>query len=82
MTFASATTKLLRHEARVLLVGSGRMGHIRAKAIFSNPRFEFCGVVDANAENAARLGGIYRVSHQSKTYLEAPWRNEKERIAL
>eukprot|EP00584_Thalassiosira_punctigera_P027589 CAMPEP_0172580250 /NCGR_PEP_ID=MMETSP1067-20121228/139662_1 /TAXON_ID=265564 ORGANISM="Thalassiosira punctigera, Strain Tpunct2005C2" /NCGR_SAMPLE_ID=MMETSP1067 /ASSEMBLY_ACC=CAM_ASM_000444 /LENGTH=365 /DNA_ID=CAMNT_0013372987 /DNA_START=195 /DNA_END=1292 /DNA_ORIENTATION=+ len=64
MTFISATNKLLRHaQARVLLVGSGRMGHIRAKAIYSNPRFEFCGVVDSNVEEAAKLGGIYRAPH-------------------
>mmetsp|Transcript_44165 Transcript_44165/g.79234 ORF Transcript_44165/g.79234 Transcript_44165/m.79234 type:complete len:97 (-) Transcript_44165:1206-1496(-) len=66
MTFISATNKLLRHaQARVLLVGSGRMGHIRAKAIYSNPRFEFCGIVDSNVEEAAKLGEIYRVRAES-----------------
>ncbi|KAL7540831.1 hypothetical protein ACHAXR_010987 [Thalassiosira sp. AJA248-18] len=64
MTFISATNKLLRHaQARVLLVGSGRMGHIRAQAMYSNPRFELCGIVDSNAEEAAKLGEIYRAPH-------------------
>ncbi|KAL7527622.1 hypothetical protein ACHAWF_002250 [Thalassiosira exigua] len=49
--------------ARVLLVGSGRMGHIRAKALYSNPRLELAGVVDADEEGAARLGGVYRAPH-------------------
>ena len=77
-SFASATNKLLLRRyassssssssqqakavARVLLVGSGRMGRIRAKAIYSNPRFEFVGIVDSNVERAAELGEIYRVS--------------------
>jgi len=39
------------------------MGHIRAKALFSNPRFELCGVVDSNLEGAAKLGEIYRAPH-------------------
>ena len=41
------------------------MGHIRAKAIYSNPRFEFCGIVDSNVEEAAKLGEIYRVRAES-----------------
>ena len=64
MTFASTTTLLRHAQARVLLVGSGRMGHIRAKAIYSNPRFEFCGIVDANVDEAAKLGEIYRVRYE------------------
>ncbi len=65
MTF-KATRTLLRHaqqqQARVLLVGSGRMGHIRAKAMYSNPRIDLVGVVDSNLNEAARLGGVYHVS--------------------
>lgn len=65
MTFISATNILLRHhaqqQARVLLVGSGRMGHIRASAIYGNPRYEFCGIVDTNVDGAAKLGELYRV---------------------
>ena len=55
-----STNKLLQR-ARVLLVGSGRMGHIRANAIYSNPRFEFCGIVDANVNEAEKLGAVYQV---------------------
>lgn len=61
MTFLTATPSLFQ-QARVILVGSGRMGHIRAKAIFANPRFELVGVVDENVENANRLADVYRVS--------------------
>lgn len=41
--------------ARVVLVGTGRMGAIRAKIVYGNPRFEFCGVVDINKEAAEKL---------------------------
>ena len=64
MTF-SATNLLLQNatrQARVLLVGSGRMGNIRAKALYSSPKFDFCGVVDSNVDEAAKLGDMYRVS--------------------
>ena len=68
MTFISATNILLRQHhaqqqaARVLLIGSGRMGHIRASAIYGNPRYEFCGIVDTNVDGAAaKLGELYRV---------------------
>ena len=50
------------HRACVLLVGSGRMGQIRAKAIYANPRFELCGIVDSNVDAAAKLGEMYHVS--------------------
>ena len=57
-----ATTKALLQQARVLLVGSGRMGNIRAQCIFSNPRFEFAGIVDENPIAAKSLADVYRVS--------------------
>lgn len=60
MAFLSPTKVLLK-QARVLLVGSGRMGNIRAKAIFSNPRFEFVGVIDENINGARQLADVYRV---------------------
>ena len=34
--------------ANILLVGTGRMGRIRASAMHANPKIEFCGVVDTN----------------------------------
>ena len=38
------------------------MGHIRASAIYGNPRYEFCGIVDTNVDGAAaKLGELYRV---------------------
>ena len=54
------------HRACVLLVGSGRMGQIRAKAIYANPRFELCGIVDSNVDAAAKLGEMYHVSPDSE----------------
>ena len=57
-----STTKALLHQARVLLVGSGRMGNIRAQCIFSNPRFEFAGIVDENPIAAKPMADVYRVS--------------------
>lgn len=59
----SATNLLLQNarQARVLLVGSGRMGNIRAKALYSSPKFKFCGVVDSNVDDAAKLGNVYLV---------------------
>jgi glutamyl-tRNA reductase len=62
MSFISPT-KALFQQARVLLVGSGRMGHIRAKAIFANPRFDFAGVVDQNVDGAKQLADVYRVRY-------------------
>ena len=38
------------------------MGNIRAKALYSSPKYDFCGVVDSNVDEAAKLGGMYRVS--------------------
>ena len=60
MAFLSRTKPLLK-QARVLLVGSGRMGNIRAKAIYSNPRFEFAGVIDENISAAKLLADEFRV---------------------
>ena len=55
------TSMLLRHaQARLLMVGSGRMGHIRAKALYGNPRIELCGIVDINIEQAKELSELYR----------------------
>ncbi|KAL9183277.1 hypothetical protein ACHAXT_005064 [Thalassiosira profunda] len=64
MAFA-ATPRLLNRAraARVLLVGSGRMGHIRANAIYGNPRLELSGIVDSNVEEAAKLGEYYQAPH-------------------
>ena len=63
MTFISATSVLLRHtqQTRVLLIGSGRMGNIRAAAMYSNPRFDLCGVVDSNVDEASKLANTYHV---------------------
>ena len=64
-----STTKALLQQARVLLVGSGRMGNIRAQCIFSNPRFEFAGIVDENPIAAKPLADVYRVSSIFVTFL-------------
>ena len=49
--------------ARILLIGSGRMGQIRAMHLIANPRFELCGVVDVNLEGAKSLAGTYHVPY-------------------
>lgn len=48
--------------AKVVLVGTGRMGAIRAKILYSNPRVNFCGVVDVNEEAATKLATAFNVS--------------------
>jgi predicted dehydrogenase len=48
-----------RRKARVLLVGSGRMGRIRAKILHSLGGAELAGIVDADAESAAELAEMY-----------------------
>ena len=37
------------------------MGNIRAAAMYSNPRFDLCGVVDSNVDEAAKLANKYHV---------------------
>lgn len=55
-------------KARILLVGSGRMGVIRASIIHANPRMELCGIVDASTPD--HLLEQYRVScHESTSSL-------------
>jgi predicted homoserine dehydrogenase-like protein len=56
--FSSASTR----PARVVVVGSGRMGHIRSSLVRANPRFELVGIVDTAMEGAERLAETYRVS--------------------
>lgn len=46
---------------KVAVVGSGRMGHIRARAIFANPQMELVGIVDPNLQAARSLGDLYHV---------------------
>jgi hypothetical protein len=62
-----ATRRLVRcitsspRRCRVLVVGSGRMGQIRASLIDSNPRLKLCGIVDpcsAPGESLAEKHGV------------------------
>jgi hypothetical protein len=50
------------NRAKIVLVGTGRMGAIRAKIVYGNPRIEFCGVVDLNKEAAQNLASTFNVS--------------------
>lgn len=52
-------TSRTNDRARILLVGSGRMGQIRAQILYANPRFELCGVVDVNLAGAEKLAKQY-----------------------
>lgn len=55
--------------AKVVLVGTGRMGAIRAKILYSNPRVNFCGVVDVNQEVASKLATVFNVSFFRRDFL-------------
>jgi predicted dehydrogenase len=47
--------------AKVVVVGGGRMGHIRSSLIYANPRFELCGIVDVNVQGASALADMFGV---------------------
>lgn len=49
--------------AKIVLIGSGRMGRIRARAIFANPRLQLEGIVDPNIEQSKPLSELYRTHH-------------------
>lgn len=51
------------HRAKVVVVGSGRMGHIRSSLVYANPRFELCGIVDTNFDAAASMADTFGVRH-------------------
>ena len=52
---------ILTARARVVVVGSGRMGHIRSSLLYANPRFELLGHVDVNHASAKALAATYQV---------------------
>lgn len=62
---ATRTRKLSSNDpsrrVKVAVVGSGRMGHIRARAIFANPRMELMGIVDTSLQSARSLANLYHV---------------------
>jgi len=58
------------NRARVILVGSGRMGQIRASLLFANPRFEISGIVDSDMSAASNLADVYSVSAQFSILLK------------
>lgn len=45
--------------AKILLVGTGRMGAIRAKIMYGNPNIDFCGVCDVDINAAKNLAVLY-----------------------
>ena len=48
------------NKARLLLVGTGTMGKIRAKVMAMNPRIELCGIIDSvDYQGAQRLASMY-----------------------
>lgn len=48
-------------QARVVVVGSGRMGQIRAQLIYSNPRLQLSGIVDTDASKGQVLAEKFGV---------------------
>lgn len=59
---SSSSSVSFRRRACVLVVGSGRMGKIRAGLINSNPRYQLLGIVDPEVESAGALASKYGVS--------------------
>ena len=66
-TTSSASPSLsdsYRHSAkpaRVAVVGSGRMGHIRTQLIHANPKLQLVGIVDSNLSTGRALAQTYHV---------------------
>lgn len=58
-TIRSFSTQARR--ARVVVVGGGRMGHIRSSILYANPRFDLVGVLDTNLDSAIALADTYQV---------------------
>jgi predicted dehydrogenase len=52
---------ILAARARVVIVGSGRMGHIRSSLLYANPRFKLLGHADVNHASAKALVTTYQV---------------------
>ena len=62
---AAAATAALKTTttAKLLLIGSGCMGKIRASVIHCNPNTTLCGIVDdINYDSAFELAELYMVS--------------------
>lgn len=60
----SLSSTAITRKARVVVMGSGRMGKIRASLLRANPRFEVKGIVDTNyigAQNLADKYGVRRI---------------------
>lgn len=60
----TASLRYSHHRARVLVVGSGRMGQIRASLLQANPRFDVQGVVDTHFDGARQLADKYGVRNR------------------
>lgn len=52
-------TSVAARRARVVLVGTGRMGKIRSSLMFANPKFDMIGVCDVNAIGSQTLANKY-----------------------
>jgi hypothetical protein len=50
-----------RRRVKVILVGCGRMGHVRAKHIYASPRFLLLGIIDVDFSKAKALASYYSV---------------------
>ena len=57
----STTTTTSQRAARVVVLGSGRMGQIRTALLQANPRFQVQGIVDSNLTSAVALAEKYGV---------------------
>lgn len=50
-----------QQKAKVALIGTGRMGQIRASILHANPKFDLCGIVDVNVDFAQSLADQFGV---------------------
>lgn len=52
---------IMRRRVKVILVGCGRMGHVRAKHIYASPRFLLLAIIDVDISKAKALASYYSV---------------------
>jgi hypothetical protein len=61
-TFSNEFEEGARRRVKVLLVGCGRMGQVRARHIYASPRFLLLGIVDVDISKAKCLADHYTVN--------------------
>ena len=73
---SSSSRPFTNKAAKVVVVGAGRMGHIRSNIVNANPKFQLMGIVDQSMDHATKLSGKYNVNSYSN--LSEVLRKEQE----